>query len=371
MTYGGSMTFTERLNLVQAGLATAGIEAALITPGADLRYLTGYEAKALERLTCLVIRVGADPVIVVPALEVLAATASPVGELGMEICSWQETENPYALTAQLVGDASAVALDDHMWAQKVLDLRAVMPAVRQVLASQIIAPIRMRKDAEEVAALRRAGVAIDQVHAQVPKLLRPGRTEREVGLDIANLILDAGHVAVDFVIVASGPNAASPHHDVSDRVIEMGDPIVVDIGGTMPDGYRSDCTRTYNIGEPSAEFAANYATLLRAQSAACASVRPGVTCEKIDATARDILTAANLGHLFIHRTGHGIGLESHEEPYIVTGNDLPLLAGMAFSIEPGFYLAGHYGARIEDIVICTEDGVESLNHQPRELVIVK
>ena len=369
MTYGGVMTFAQRLDHLQAGLAAADIDAALITPGADLRYLVGYEAKPLERLTCLVVRAGDDPVLVVPALEVLAATASPVSELGIQIRSWQETDDPYALTAQLVGTASVVALDDHMWAQKVLDLRAAMPNTTQVLAGQIIAPIRMRKDAQEIAALRRAGAAIDQVHAKVPTLLRPGRTEREVGLDIGNLIIAAGHVAVDFVIVASGPNAASPHHDVSDRVLAAGDAVVVDIGGTMPDGYRSDCTRTYHIGAPSVEFAANYEVLLRAQKAATAAVRPGATCEEIDATARDVLTEANLGDLFIHRTGHGIGLESHEEPYIVSGNTLPLASGMAFSIEPGFYLAGSYGARIEDIVICTENGVESVNHQPRELVI--
>ncbi len=369
MTYGGVMSFVRRLTHVQEQLAIAGIDAALITPGPDLRYLVGYEAKPLERLTCLVVRVGADPVLVVPALEILAATASPVGQLGIEIQSWQETDDPYALTAQLVGAASVVALDDHMWAQKVLDLRAAMPNARQVLASQLITPIRMRKDAEEIAALRRAGAAIDQVHAKVPELLRPGRTEREIGIDIGNLIIAAGHVAVDFVIVASGPNAASPHHDVSDRVLAIGDPVVVDIGGTMPDGYRSDCTRTYHLGAPSSEFAASYAVLLQAQRSASAAVHPGATCAHIDAVARDVLTDAGLGELFIHRTGHGIGLESHEDPYIVAGNHLPLAAGMAFSIEPGFYLAGSYGARIEDIVICTDDGVESVNAQPRELVI--
>ena len=364
------MTFAKRLSLLTSGLTAAGVDAALISPSADLRYLVGYEAKPLERLTCLVVLPGAEPVLVVPALEMLAAKASPVSEMGIEIRSWQETEDPYALTARLVGGASVVALDDHMWAQKVLDLRAAMPGVEQVLAGRFIAPIRMRKDAEEVAALRRAGAAIDTVHAQVGGLLRPGRTEQEVGADIANLIIAAGHVAVDFVIVASGPNAASPHHEVSNRVLKVGDSIVVDIGGTMPDGYRSDCTRTYHLGEPAPEFATAYSALLQAQQAASATVRPGVTCEQVDATARDVLCAANLGELFIHRTGHGIGLESHEEPYIVLGNKLPLVAGMAFSIEPGFYLTGRYGARIEDIVICTEHGVESVNNQPRELAIV-
>jgi Xaa-Pro aminopeptidase len=201
-------------------------------------------------------------------------------------------------------------------------------------------------------------------------LLRPGRTEREVGNDIAALILDAGHVTVDFVIVASGPNGASPHHAVSDRVIEVGDPIVVDIGGTMPDGYCSDETRTYAVGDPGDEYLRAYAELQRAQSAACAAVRPGVTCEGVDAVARDHLGSVGLGELFIHRTGHGIGLETHEEPYIVEGNTLPLEEGMTFSVEPGFYDEGRWGARIEDIVACGADGPIMLNNRPRDLVIV-
>ena len=368
MFYGEHVTFPQRIKQVSDALTVAGIDAAMITPGADLRYLTGYDAKALERLTCLVIRAGQDPVLVVPALEVLAAEASPVGGLGIELRSWQETDDPYRLVASLAPNARRVALDDHMWAQKVLDLRRAMPSAEQVLAGALIHPLRMRKDADEIEALRTAGAAIDHVHEQVPGLIRPGMSERAVGALIADRILAAGHVAVDFVIVASGLNGASPHHEVSDRVIENGDCIVVDIGGTMPDGYRSDCTRTYVVGDPDPQFTQWYAALLVAQQAATDIVRPGVTCEQVDAAARQVLTDAGIGNLFIHRTGHGIGLESHEEPYIVAGNDLRLEAGMAFSIEPGFYQAGRFGARIEDIVICTREGVEAVNHRPRELV---
>jgi Xaa-Pro aminopeptidase len=227
----------------------------------------------------------------------------------------------------------------------------------------------MRKDPAEVQALLAAGAAIDRVHAAVSGLLRPGRTEREVGADIADLIVQAGHVRVDFIIVGSGPNGASPHHEVSDRTLEAGDVVVVDIGGTMPDGYRSDCTRTYAIGEPPAGFLEAYAVLEQAQAAAVAHARPGVTCESVDAAARAVLTDAGLGDLFIHRTGHGIGLETHEDPYIVAGNDLVLDEGMAFSIEPGFYLEGRYGARIEDIVVASGDGVLVANNGPRELVV--
>jgi Xaa-Pro aminopeptidase len=245
-----------------------------------------------------------------------------------------------------------------------------MPGTEQVLAGSVLRELRMRKSPAEVAALREAGEAIDSVHRKVPELLRAGRTEREVGRDIAEAILDAGHETVDFVIVASGPNGASPHHEVSDRVIQAGEPVVVDIGGQFHSGYCSDSTRVYCVGAPPADFAEYYEVLRRAQEAACAAVRPGVSCESIDAAARDLITEAGYGEHFIHRTGHGIGVETHEEPYIVSGNREPMEAGFAFSIEPGIYLAGRHGARIEDIVVCTETGGERLNVTPRELVIV-
>jgi Xaa-Pro aminopeptidase len=200
--------------------------------------------------------------------------------------------------------------------------------------------------------------------------LRAGRTEREVAADIADAILAAGHATAEFVIVGSGPNGASPHHDVSDRTIEPGDPVVVDIGGRMSDGYCSDCTRTYVVGEPPPEFAAYYEVLLRAQRTQTDAVRPGVTAHDLDAIGRDIITEAGYGEYFIHRTGHGIGLEVHEEPYIVAGSDRPLEPGMAFSVEPGIYLPGRHGARIEDIVVCTVDGGERLNRADRDLVIL-
>jgi Xaa-Pro aminopeptidase len=239
-----------------------------------------------------------------------------------------------------------------------------------MLAGTVLRELRMRKTPDEVEALRRAGAAIDRVHAQVPQWLRAGRTEREVGQDIADAILAEGHVSVDFVIVGSGPNGASPHHELSDRVIQPGEPVVVDIGGTMPDGYCSDETRTYSVGEPPAEFSAYYEVLLAAQIAACEHVRPGVTCESVDAAARSVIAEAGYGEYFMHRTGHGIGLETHEEPYIVTGNTEVLEPGMAFSIEPGIYLAGKHGARIEDIVVCGETAGERVNLRPRELVVV-
>jgi Xaa-Pro aminopeptidase len=361
--------FAGRLAAVSRSARQRGVDAVLVTPGADLRYLIGYDAIPLERLTCLVIPAAGDPTLVVPRLELLAAQASPALVLGLPIATWTETDDPIHLVASLIPGAGTVALDDRMWAEKVLRLRAVMPAAEQLLAGPLIAERRMRKDAEEIAALVRAGAAIDRVHALVPELLVAGRTEREVGADIAAAILEAGHVSVDFVIVASGPNGASPHHEVSDRVIERGDAVVVDIGGTMPGGYRSDCTRTYAVGAVPDGFQDAYDVLLEAQIAAVEHSAVGVACESVDAAARDVLSAAGLGDLFIHRTGHGIGLETHEDPYIVSGNDLLLAPGMAFSVEPGFYLEGRYGARIEDIVIVTPDGRIVVNNRPRELVV--
>jgi Xaa-Pro aminopeptidase len=362
----------DRLARAQKATREAGIDALLVSPGPDLLYLTGYDAKPLERLTCLVVPADGDPSLLVPRLERPAALASPVGGLDLAVIPWDETDDPYALTAtRMPTGASMVAVDNHMWAEKVLAFRTAMATVEQRLANPVIGPLRMRKTPNEVAELRRAGAAIDSVHADMGEWLRPGRTEIEVGRDIADAIVAAGHVTVDFVIVGSGPNAASPHHELSDRVIEPGDPVVVDIGGSMDSGYCSDSTRTYVAGgEPPAEFASYYAVLQAAQAAQCEHVRPGVSAESVDAIGRAIITEAGYGEAFFHRTGHGIGLETHEEPYIVDGNALTLETGMTFSVEPGIYLDGRHGARIEDIVAVTDDGVERLNNSGRDLTVL-
>jgi Xaa-Pro dipeptidase len=258
-----------------------------------------------------------------------------------------------------------------MPAAHVLALRDALPACQQKLASTVLAQLRMRKDSAEIAALTVAGEAIDRVHARMGEWLRVGRTEAQVGADVAAAIVEEGHTSAAFVIVGSGPNGASPHHDVSARVLAPGDVVVVDIGGPTPEGYFSDCTRTYSLGDPAdtdADLA--YAVLQSAQNAAVAAVAPGVTAEEVDAAARVPITEAGLGQQFIHRTGHGIGLDVHEQPYIVAGNDLVLEPGMAFSIEPGIYFRGHWGARIEDIVVVTESGVTRLNQRPRDLAVL-
>lgn len=359
----------DRLAAAAGAAARAGLDALLLTPGPDLRYLTGYDTHQTERLTCLALPADGPAFLVAPRLELRSVQASPAGALGLEIVPWDETDDPYRMVAQRIGHLSSVGLADQMWAVMVLRFRDALPGTRQGVASTALRGLRMRKTPAEVAALREAGRAIDRVHAQVPGWLRPGRTEREVAVDIAGAITAEGHATADFVIVASGPNAARPHHEPSGRVLVPGDAVVVDIGGTMPSGYCSDCTRTYAIGTPPSGFARYYQVLKAAQEAACAAVRPGVPAEAVDAAAREPISAAGYGEYFVHRTGHGIGLETHEDPYIVAGNAEPLEPGMAFSVEPGIY-PGPHGARIEDIVVCTDDGCVRLNNVTRELVIV-
>jgi Xaa-Pro aminopeptidase len=360
-----------RLDRARAAASAADTDALLIAPGSDLRYLLGQAGGSFERLTTLVVPAEGTPALVVPKLEAPGYAGVPTDELGVELLTWVDGDDPYKLVADRLGKPGRVAVSDFTPALHVLALRSALGEAEQTLAGPVVRELRMRKDATEIAALRQAGAAIDRVHARVHEWLRPGRTEAEVGADIAAAIVEEGHLAAEFVIVGSGPNGASPHHDVSERVIERGDVVVVDIGGPIAEGYNSDSTRTYAVGEPrDADVAETYAVLQRAQQTSVESVRPGVTAESVDAAARDVIAAAGFGEFFIHRTGHGIGLDVHEEPYIIAGNALPLEPGMAFSVEPGIYQPGRWGARIEDIVVVTETGVESLNTRPHELVVL-
>ncbi|MFB9903490.1 M24 family metallopeptidase [Allokutzneria oryzae] len=361
-----------RARLRRAGEAAgrAGVDALVISPGSDLRYLLGVGGGSHERLSCLLL--GADaPVLLLPALEAPGYAHLPFDALGVRLRTWVDGEDPFRMVADEVAGATAFAVSDMMPALHALQLRDALGSARQSLAGPIVRELRMRKDAAEIDALAEAGAAIDRVHARMGEWLRAGRTEAEVRADIAAAIVAEGHTEAEFVIVGSGPNGASPHHEVSERVIERGDVVVIDIGGPMASGYNSDCTRTYSIGEPRQDdVAATYAVLQRAQAAAVEAVRPGVTAESVDEAARSVIAAAGFGEYFVHRTGHGIGLDVHEEPYVVSGNAIALEPGMAFSVEPGIYLPGRWGARIEDIVVVTEDGVRSLNNQPHELVVL-
>ncbi|MHC1557666.1 M24 family metallopeptidase [Actinomycetospora sp. C-140] len=355
-----------RLERAQAAARQAGVDALVVTPGPDLQYLTGVVKHSHERLSALLLPAEGDPAFVVPTLERPGLDGSAVES--MDVLTWTDGVDPHALAASRLGDPRRVAVAADMPALHVLGLRDALPAATLELATPILRQLRMRKDAGEVAALRKAGAAIDDVHAQVPDWLVAGRTEAEVGADITRAIVETGHAEAAFVIVGSGPNGASPHHEVSERVIERGDVVVVDIGGPLPDGYNSDSTRTYVVGEASDEVRDVYAVLQRAQAAAVDAVRPGATAASIDEVARAIIRDAGYGEYFVHRTGHGIGLEVHEEPYIVDGNDLALEPGMAFSIEPGIYFPGRWGARIEDIVVVTDTGCEPVNRRPHDLL---
>jgi Xaa-Pro aminopeptidase len=371
--------YADRLARLAALVADRGLAAALIAVGPDLDYLTGYRAMPLERLTMLAVVAGEAPVLVVPRLEEPAARAGLRATL--EIATWMETDDPHALVTGLVerarGRAAAtIAVSDRLWSLHLLRLQAAAHGARWVSATEVLRELRMVKDADEIELLRLAGAAADRVVDQIASGRLVGRTEEDVAREVRERLLAEGHELAEFAIVASGPNSASPHHEASERVIQGGEPIVLDIGGALG-GYGSDTTRTLWVtGEddangPTEEFRHLFAVLLSAQVAATAAVRPGIAAEAIDRTARDIIDGEGYGENFFHRTGHGIGLEGHEEPYLIAGNDEPLASGMAFSVEPGIYLPGRYGARIEDIVVCGPDGPIVLNNEPRELRVVR
>ncbi len=361
----------DRLRRAAREAAARDIDALLITPSPDYVYLLGYAAPALERLTCLVLPARGDPTLVLPVLEEplarheLGALASRLG-----VVPWEETDDPFALVREiLAGPAMRIAVQDQMWARFALRLQAALDPAEVVVAGPAMSALRRIKTKPEVDRLRAAARAADAAMDGIRGERFSGRTERDVSARIRNLLLTAGHETADFAIVGSGPNSASPHHEPSDRLIELGDAVVLDIGGTRG-GYGSDTTRTVFVGDPPAEFRNLFDVLSQAQLAASAAVAPGVPAQDIDRAARRVIARAGYGDAFVHRTGHGIGLETHEEPYIVEGNAEPLRVGEAFSIEPGIYLAGRWGARIEDIVVCADDGSEVLNRSSRELVSV-
>ncbi|MEP6468366.1 MAG: Xaa-Pro peptidase family protein [Chloroflexota bacterium] len=364
-------TYRRRLRDVAAEAASRGLGALLITPSPDYAYLLGYRAPALERLTCLVLPAAGMPSLVLPRLEE-ALARHELGDLAesVELLSWDETDDPFHLVRGLLeGMTGRVGVQDQMWARFVLRLRAELDPLELVEAGPSIAALRRLKSPEEVDRLRGAAAAADAAMEKITAERLSGRSEAEVSGRINELLVSAGHQTADFAIVASGPNSASPHHVPGERVIAPGDAIVLDIGGTRG-GYCSDTSRTAFVGEPPADFVALYEVLRGAQAAACEVVAPGVSAEAVDAAARQAITDAGYGEQFIHRTGHGIGMETHEEPYLVSGNDEPLQEGCAFSVEPGIYVDGLWGARIEDIVVCTDAGGERLNKSSRELYLV-
>ncbi len=365
---------SQRLARVRDAMAERHVDALLLSVGPDLPWLIGYQAMPLERLTMLVVPRDGEPVLVVPRLEAPRVVERP--DL-FSMHPWAETEDPLDLVAGLVGAAGSIAIDDRTWARFVLDLQARRPDARYWRASTVTGPLRAVKDAAEIEVLAQAGAAADRVaealqHGEIPLI---GHTEAEVSAEIGRRLLAEGHQRVNFAIVGAGENAASPHHDATDRVIAPGEVVLCDFGGTMlgPDGagYCSDTTRCVYTGAPPAEFVELYQVLEGAQAAAAVAGTVGRPAAEVDAAARDLIAAGGFGEAFIHRTGHGIGIEEHEDPYIVAGNYQPLVAGNAFSVEPGIYLAGRWGARIEDIVVATDDGPLALNRTDHSLLVVE
>ena len=364
---------TDRLARLAELAGVSGADAVLITPGPDLAYFIGHSIGSHERLTCLVVPATGRPSLLVPTLERPGWAGSPVERMDVTIGTWTDGQDPYGALAELLpADTRVLSVDYHMPAVHALNAQAIVPGSELTLAGETIAQLRMRKSADEVAALAAAGAAIDRVQGRIGEWLRPGRTENEVAADIAAAIVAEGHQRPDFVIVGSGPNGASPHHEASDRIIQPGDVVVIDIGGPMPSGYFSDCTRTYVAAGDAVPDRVRevYEVVRRAQAAGVAAVRPGVTAESIDAASRSVIDEAGYGEYFITRTGHGIGLEVHEHPYMVAGNTISLEEGMAFSVEPGIYLPGEFGVRIEDIVVVGESGAVMMNAAPTELMVV-
>jgi Xaa-Pro aminopeptidase len=362
VTYGG------RIERVRARMSELGIDVLLLSVGPDLPYLTGYEAMPLERLTMLVLPRTGDAQLVVPRLE--APRVRPRPEL-FGIVTWEETDDPVALVAGMIRrSARRVAIGDHTWARFLLDLQRAVPSCVFSRASEVVAPIRMVKDDDEVAALTRAAHAVDAVARDMRAVAFGGRTELEVHRELVDRMLAAGHERSNFAIVAAGANAASAHHEpTATRMIADGDLVLCDFGGTM-DGYCSDITRMFHVGEPPNEVRDVYAVLVAAQEAGVRAATVGTPCEEVDAAARTVISDAGFGENFVHRVGHGIGAEAHEDPYMVAGNTRALAPGYAFSVEPGIYFPDRFGMRLEDIVVATADGPVRLNVAPRDIATV-
>ena len=360
--------YLDRLRRVRSAMAEQRVDVLLLSVGPDLPWLTGYQAMPLERLTMLVVPSDGNAVMVIPRLEAARVAEQP-GVFSLQ--TWNETDDPIELVARLAGRATNVAIGDHTWTRFLVDLLPAMPAATWRRGVEVTGPLRMAKDAVEIERLVAAGAAADRVAAQLHSgdIALVGRTEADVSADISARLIAEGHDKVNFAIVAAGENAASPHHHASSRVIRNGEVVLCDFGGTMA-GYCSDITRCVSLGEPPSDVAAAYAVLHAAQAAGVKAGTVGTPCEDVDAASRRIIADAGYGEFFIHRTGHGIGMEEHEDPYIVSGNALPLAAGHAYSVEPGIYVPGKFGMRLEDIVVASADGPMPLNHARHELVIL-
>ena len=362
--------FRTRMERAVEDAVTEGLDGLLVTPGPDLLWLTGYSPTAItERLTLLVLSTDAEPRMLVPTLE-RPDLDSAVGAPALSISDWRDGQDPYDVAAGLLRTGAQYAVSDSTWAMHLLGLQRRVADTRYFAITERLPMLRAVKDANELARLEAAGAAADAAFQEIVNLSFAGRRETDVAADLARLLRDFGHEQVDFTIVASGPNGANPHHEAGERTIAEGDMVVMDFGGLMH-GYGSDTTRTVAVGEPAAQMREVHDIVRAAQQAAFEAVQPGIACQEIDRVARRVITEAGYGDAFIHRTGHGIGMTTHEPPYMVEGEERPMMPGMCFSIEPGVYLTGRFGVRIEDIVTVTENGGRRFNNTTRKLVIVE
>ncbi|MEV0802891.1 aminopeptidase P family protein [Kribbella sp. NPDC050281] len=362
--------YSARMRRVVADAERAGLDGLLISPGPDLVWLTGYQPTAItERMTLLVLTPDQEPTLVVPTLERPDAEAA-VGAPSLSIVDWSDGEDPFARAASYLGETAIMGIADSAWAMHLLGLQEAVPGSSYRSLTQGLPMLRAVKDSDELARLDAAGAAADATYEQILGVRFSGRKETDVAADLARLLREFRHEQVDFTVVGSGPNGANPHHEAGDRVIEVGDAVVLDFGGLMY-GYGSDTSRTVCVGEPSAEIREVHEIVRLAQQAGVEAVRPGVACQEIDRAARKVITDAGYGERFIHRTGHGIGTTTHEPPYMIEGEEQALVPGMCFSVEPGIYLTGKFGVRIEDIVTVTGAGGRRLNNTERDLRIVQ
>ncbi|MFE6955214.1 aminopeptidase P family protein [Streptomyces sp. NPDC057696] len=361
--------YKARMERAARSAADAGLAGVLVAPGPDMVWLTGYSPTAdTERLTMLVLAPGRDPVLVVPTLEAPDA-AKAVGAEALSLRDWTDGKDPYAVTAPLLDAFGRFGISDNAWAMHLIGLQKTLPDTSYASLTEALPMLRAVKDAAELERLTAAGEAADATYEEIKKVPFAGRRETDVAGDLADLLRQFGHSQVDFTVVGSGPNGANPHHEAGERVIENGDMVVLDFGG-LKHGYGSDTSRTVHVGEPTAEEQRVHDVVREAQAAGCAAVEPGAACQDVDRAARAVITEFGYGQYFIHRTGHGIGVTTHEPPYMIEGEEQPLVPGMCFSVEPGIYLPGRFGVRIEDIVTVTEDGVRRLNSTSRDMAIV-
>jgi Xaa-Pro aminopeptidase len=357
-----------RLARLQAQVAKTGVDLVAIAPTPNMRYLLGFAPLADERL-CALLVTPQNTCLVAPDL-----TAPQIeARTGLEAIRWGDASGPRqalieAANTLSVGSGVVLAADAAMRADTLLLLQEVLDPQRSVSAAGMLSALRMRKSGDEIEALARAAAQADRAMMVGADACRPGVTEREVAEKIASYFRQDGAEAVDVTLVASGPNSAFPHHEAGDRRMQVGDTIIIDIVATL-DGYKSDVTRVVHLGDPPPEVRAVYEVVLQANRHGREAAVAGALARDVDRAARQVIERAGYGPYFIHRTGHGIGMEMHEAPWISGDSPTLLEPGMAFSVEPGIYLEGRFGIRIEDIVVITEGECRCLTGLDHALMI--